>query len=95
MGNNGIGKILARSAFGIILALVLLEVSSLAALLFFRELRPEAFSGPFVDGQFDAVTGEDLKSFIATSYDPELGWDNQPLSERQQINSIGESWRNS
>ena len=77
----------------VLVALLLIELTSLAGLFALRLANASLFADSFVDRQFDALSEADRQSYLEKAFDPLLGWDNRPSSAREQVNSVGEAWR--
>ena len=79
----------------VIVAVLLIELASLAGLFALRLAKPRLFAETFVDRQFDDLSEADRQSYLAKAFDPLLGWDNRPSSTHEKVNTVGEVWRKS
>ena len=77
----------------VVIALLLIELASLAGLFALQLAKPSLFAETFVDRQFDALSEADRQSYLEKAFDPLLGWDNRPSSTHKKVNTAGELWR--
>lgn len=83
-----INKVLAV----ILVNLVVLEAISFGAVHALGLVSPNRRLDLFVDGQLANLTDETLATYLASSYDRELGWNSVPGTAVTQKNVRGEAW---
>jgi len=82
-------KTLAFWAAILLVVAVALEAFSFVGVQLFAYARPHYFRQQFLDNHFDDMTEDDLRKFKDASYDPLLGWDNQPNTSNSIVNTAG------
>ena len=76
----------------LLVAVALLEAVSFVALYVAEGIRPGTVLDLFMDRHFAAITRESARKFGDGLYHPELGWDYEPLSHYEGINSAGDPY---
>ena len=86
-------KIMRNITVIIIVNVVLLELFSFLGIQAIGLIKPETRLDLFLDKHFDGIDETYLSDKVAKSFDPDLGWDNKPLSRRSATNKAGRVWR--
>lgn len=81
--------LLVVCALGVSYALV--ELASFLVLAQLHRTDPNAFAAS-VTRYYSKLNDKDLQRFLAGSYHPVLGWDNQPGISKTEKNCLGEEW---
>jgi hypothetical protein len=82
-----------KKALAVVLVnLVVLEAASFAAVHALGVASPNRRLDLFLDERLAGVTDATLVEFRATTYDPDLGWDNMPNRVVTQRNTLGKPW---
>ncbi len=71
---------------------LLLEATSLLALLVLQAAKPTLFERGFVDAHFDSITEDYREKYVANAHDQLLGWDSHPETEYEKKNLIDETY---
>ena len=74
----------------LIINLIELELAAFLVVVGLGFLSPERRWDMFLDTQLSGITDESIASFLAGSYDADLGWDNVPDTKFSRNNILNE-----